>query len=355
MHVVRTTRRAGAAPILVSALIGLGTLALVAPAAAAVTRGSPASRAEVQRTHKGVLADQTETGAARMPDFGHRPPPMFTQCPPIGEDTGCQELLTVNADGTVSAQTDPNQPHYDGTDDALLGVVNDSPQVVSSIPLTGTDAFGFDGDGLCTARGAPAGCPFGPTGYEGPGTSFTVTDANDGSVSFTGGLAAGASAYFSLEAVASPLTTSVECQPNVECSDTESLPGTQDTHVRTVSSTAGSITLSVDQSALDCGDTYLHAPLVTTLTTTTLTPTNDKVVTLTIVRSQAIGTPGRGFKVCYSSSTPFVDLYGHLVTTGLLPLCPRVGNTPPCVISSTHTGGIFTEKFVVPASDPRFH
>jgi hypothetical protein len=47
----------------------------------------------------------------------------------------------------------------------------------------------------------PAGCPFGPTTYEGPNTSFSniSPDTTTGTVNFTGGLAAGATAYFSLE------------------------------------------------------------------------------------------------------------------------------------------------------------
>jgi hypothetical protein len=115
MHVVRTTRRVRTAPILVSALIGLGALASAAPASAAAATGAArgsahAGRAHVERTHAGVQALRSETPAAGVPSFHHRPPPLFTQCPPVGEDTGCQELLTVNADGTVSAQTDPNQP-----------------------------------------------------------------------------------------------------------------------------------------------------------------------------------------------------------------------------------------------------
>ncbi len=109
-------------------------------------------------------------------------------------------LVTVNPDGSATTQVDSSQPAYDLQEDVLVGVVNTSGAYVASIALSGADSFGFDGDGLCTESGHPAGCPFGPTGYEGPGTSLTATDASDGSVSFAGqGLAPGASAYFSLE------------------------------------------------------------------------------------------------------------------------------------------------------------
>jgi hypothetical protein len=64
---------------------------------------------------------------------------------------------------------------------------------------------GFDGDGICSGDygswNGSSGCPYGPTGYEGPGTSF-VTDPSlpdSAEVDFTGGLAPGKTAYFSLE------------------------------------------------------------------------------------------------------------------------------------------------------------
>src|SRR5690349_21321595 len=134
------------------------------------------------------------------------PVPPFTQCPPIGADTtGCGLLLTINPDGTVTV-TGSGEGPYDGIDDTLVGVQNNSSVPIPKLSLTGTTApFGFDGDGLCSGfSGTPAGCPFGPTGYEGPGTSFTNIDQttfNSGDVNFAGGIAPGQSAYFSLEGV----------------------------------------------------------------------------------------------------------------------------------------------------------
>jgi hypothetical protein len=131
--------------------------------------------------------------------------PLFTQCPAIGADTGCGILITINANGTTTVAADPSQPPYDGVEDTLIGVQNNSASPVSALPLTGTTLpFGFDGDGLCAGFvGSPAGCPFGSTGYEGPNTSFSniSADLNSGTVNFTGGLGAGKSAYFSLEGV----------------------------------------------------------------------------------------------------------------------------------------------------------
>jgi hypothetical protein len=140
------------------------------------------------------------------------PSPPFKQCPAIGVDTSCEILIVVNQNGTVTALQDPSQPPYDASEDTLLGVQNDSSFNLSMIHLSGVltqaDPFApydFDGDGICTNAppfpGMPAGCPFGPTGYEGPGTSFANISADklSGDVVFTNGLAPGASAYFSLE------------------------------------------------------------------------------------------------------------------------------------------------------------
>src|SRR5205814_2928562 len=110
---------------------------------------------------------------------------------------------------------------------------NNSGFAVASIHVTGPGAFAFEppppstagADGLCSGQEVgtisttpgnttfyppPNGCPFGPTYYEGPNTSFSNYSSADafssGDVNFLGslprgqhGLANGASAYFSLE------------------------------------------------------------------------------------------------------------------------------------------------------------
>jgi RHS repeat-associated protein len=127
--------------------------------------------------------------------------PPFTECPPVGLDSSCGVLVVVTDSGG-SVLSDPSQPPFDGIEDTLTGVLNNSSGTITTLALSSnTDLFGFDGDGLCTASGAPAGCPFGPTGYEGPGTSFSDVnpDSSGGIVHFSPGLAPGQSAYFSLE------------------------------------------------------------------------------------------------------------------------------------------------------------
>jgi RHS repeat-associated protein len=127
--------------------------------------------------------------------------PPFTECPPVGLDTSCGILLKVTDAGTTVLQ-DSTQPPYDGIEDTLIGVVNLASRSLASIALSSnTNLFGFDGDGLCAVTPRPAGCPFGPTGYEGPNTSFSgiTPNASGGVVNFNPPLGFGETAYFSLE------------------------------------------------------------------------------------------------------------------------------------------------------------
>jgi PKD repeat protein len=130
--------------------------------------------------------------------------PPFTECPADGQDTSCGTLIIINPNGSTTVVSDPSQGPLDGIEDTLIGVVNNSSTTVQQLPISSAASatspiFDFDGDGLCAASPRPTGCPFGPTTYEGPGISFTIADPNNGTVNFAGGLAPGASAYFSLE------------------------------------------------------------------------------------------------------------------------------------------------------------
>lgn len=136
------------------------------------------------------------------------PTPPFTQCPAVGLDTSCAILIVFNSDGTVSILSDSTQRPFDGGDDTLIGVQNNRAASVPVTVLFGTNIFGFDGDGICSQfiSPHPSTCPFGSTGYEGPGTSFTIADINNGQVNFAGGIASGGSTYFSLEGSLTPST-----------------------------------------------------------------------------------------------------------------------------------------------------
>ena len=116
------------------------------------------------------------------------------QCPAIGQSTSCSILITIKANGSLSFQTDPNVQPFDGIEDVLVGVSNQSGATVFGISLTGADIFGFDGDGVGAFIGN-----LGPTGYEGPGTSFSKINNNQGTVNFPSGLNDKGFIWFSLE------------------------------------------------------------------------------------------------------------------------------------------------------------
>ncbi len=169
--------------------------------------------------------------------------PAFTECPQVGDDTGCQFLIVASNNGTT-IDNDAAQPAYEDSDDSLIGVLNTSSDPISSFPLSApnTSLFSFDGDGICDAfdeigsdlpfpvgcqQISPAGlcdptsgnpCAFPPApgepgpdadaytgsnqnGYEGPTTYFTnvSVDSSSGVVNFSPALQPGQSTYFSLE------------------------------------------------------------------------------------------------------------------------------------------------------------
>lgn len=125
--------------------------------------------------------------------------PPFTEAPPIGDDTSAEFLIVINNGGGYTVSQDVTQGPFDGSDDTLVAVVNLSSTTVYSLPLSSPyDIFGFDGDGLCTYDPS---IPCGPTGYEGPGVTYSSisADQTSGIVNFTNGLAPGQSTYFGLE------------------------------------------------------------------------------------------------------------------------------------------------------------
>ena len=80
---------------------------------------------------------------------------LYAQCPPVYHDTGCQFLVTVTNGGETISE-DPAQGPYEGSDDALVGVQNNSSSPISSIHLSAeNELFGFESDGICSPGGAP--------------------------------------------------------------------------------------------------------------------------------------------------------------------------------------------------------
>ena len=148
----------------------------------------------------------------------------------LGNATGCGVVITVtavdpNGVATAFSVTIPNGGNgnpYDGTDDTLVGIVNNSGAGLTSITLTSPNltfggAFAFNGDGPCHFAGQD--CFDGQFGYEGPDNFFSnITGPplcgedfpcpTTGTVNFVeeGGLANGLSSWFALEGTPSSLS-----------------------------------------------------------------------------------------------------------------------------------------------------
>ncbi len=136
----------------------------------------------------------------------------FSQCPAVGSDTsGCEFLITVtsvaggNATAFTVSASSPDLGPYDGSDDTLVGVQNNSSAILTALALSSpANIFGFEDDGACSGSfGAIPGCTGAtdPSGYAPAGVSFSGVNAAQtaGTVNFSPGLAAGGSGWFSLE------------------------------------------------------------------------------------------------------------------------------------------------------------
>jgi hypothetical protein len=137
---------------------------------------------------------------------GAAPSRPFTQCPAVSQDPSCGTLIVIGPDGSLEAFNDPRVGPFNGFDNTLIGVQNDSAAPVKQVFIDAVPVgiFDFDGDGICSTEtiSPPSGCPFGPTGYEGPGVQFVDVggvNRSFGTVEFVGeGLAPGTSTYFDL-------------------------------------------------------------------------------------------------------------------------------------------------------------
>ena len=168
------------------------------------------------------------------------PPTPFKECPAVGYNTSCSDLIDVTTGGTAiffdphaTTPSDPLPGTYDGDDDTLIGVINNTSGTISSLPLSSTTEpiMGFDGDGICDNPNSTSGLPGLPasdcsdvnhkdtTTYGGPDSYFPPTsispDQMSGTVDFITPLAPGKSTYFSLEEALTPQNFMVGCTPPV--------------------------------------------------------------------------------------------------------------------------------------------
>ena len=126
-------------------------------------------------------------------------------CPSTSNtNTDCGFMVTIQPDLSLTTMAVPGANPYDGADDALVGITNNSDMTFDgSFPLSGSGngggIFAFDGDGICTYVSASY-CATATTGYEGPGVTFSGINSSGttGTVNVSN-LAAGTTTYFSLE------------------------------------------------------------------------------------------------------------------------------------------------------------
>jgi len=172
-------------------------------------------------------------------------PTVGTPAGPVGNDTNgfCSLVITITgtSGNLVATLTGGNYPYpYDGSDDILIGIQNNSSVAVGAIvlsaPLVGTDnPFQFDGDGPCDPlyNSTPySWCPPGypvvsgdtnPGGYEGPDNTFVgiSPDFTTGKILFTtplpgspnGGVTPGASTWFALDSTPTNVVAIGENKP----------------------------------------------------------------------------------------------------------------------------------------------
>lgn len=148
--------------------------------------------------------------------------PLVAQCPAVGQANGCDAIITVTDTGTSITFT--GQGPYDGNDDTIIGVVNNSSIAITTLGLTSAlDIFGFDGDGL-TSYGI-AGNPQDDTGYGGPNAYFSdiTPDSTSGIVHFIVPISPhGGMGYFGLE---NALTAATSCSSIINNAVTHTVSG----------------------------------------------------------------------------------------------------------------------------------
>ncbi len=292
-----------------------------------------------------------------------------------------QHTVTVTADSTSSRVEFDDVTPGDGNQGPALDNVSFTSlaDTVTAAPVTIAPQ----------TTGASFTVPvatFTDTNTSAPATSFTATiDWGDGSPSTTGVVTgsggtftvAGTHTYAahgtytvtvnisSLGGGSATVSDSAQVADAVTTCTGSGCSGSITTTQQTVgissTSTSGTILTTVDQSSFSCGDSFRHAPQATTVTDTGLNA--NILYTVTFKNKAAAGQWFVPFAVCYQAQTPFKDLYGHTVTTGLLPVCTLIPrpNKPlvaPCVQSITELPfllGSVVEKIVLPPGDPRFH
>ena len=133
---------------------------------------------------------------------------------PVTSNTNsdCGYIITIGPGGVLTGAAVAGANPYDGSDDALIGVINNSGSVYTgSFTLSGSGngggLFAFDDDGICGYVSASY-CSTALTGYEGPLNTFSNISGGahtTGTVNITN-LGIGSTTYFSLESSPSSIS-----------------------------------------------------------------------------------------------------------------------------------------------------
>jgi len=150
------------------------------------------------------------------------------------------------------------------------------------------------------------------------------------------------------------------CTANILCTATVGNTSSFQSQFSGTSSTGGVLLLTLDpKDTLSCGDTFNHAPSVTTAATFHFSATGNKTMVGIIDKTIDQAQPNNGvsfYRVCFESDDMTFTYPGGVVhpmgTPFLLPDCKAVGGTPPCVKSITKTNaGDVLETITLPPDD----
>lgn len=129
----------------------------------------------------------------------------------------CNLEITVAANGSITTAAPTGATaNYDGVEDSLIGVINNSGSAITGFHLVGPGIGGFDADGIDGFPGfsGPAAGNPDTTGYGGPLGFFTNNLGGSLDVNFAnGGIAPGSTSFFSLE---NPASLSLVVTPTPE-------------------------------------------------------------------------------------------------------------------------------------------
>ena len=154
----------------------------------------------------GLLAGVALAGLGFISPVQATPSPQTGVCPAIGtlSTTDCNVEIFAGSGGSFTTIGPNLLSPYDGIEDTLVGIINNSGKTIFSLTFSGSYLFGFDGDGLQTYGSGLGSDPTGYGGMTSPHDEYTfftnIIGYDTGTAVFgSSGIPDGGTAYFSLE------------------------------------------------------------------------------------------------------------------------------------------------------------